>query len=96
MLYFLEGGEGRNHMEYGIYEIVIAALGVVVACLQIRLSKQINMQNLSREKGYFVIEDTNIRKVEDADYKRCIGLFDLSDTLHFKLYGNGDAVLLKE
>lgn len=83
-------------MEYGIYEIAIAALGVIVACLQIRLSKQINMQNISREKGYFVIEDTNIRKVEDKDYKRCIDLFDLNDALHFKLYGNGDVFLLKE
>lgn len=80
----------------GTCQIIIAGLSVVIACLQLRLSKQINMQNISKEKGYFIVEETNIRKREDKDYNRCIGLFDLRDPLHFRLYGNGDVFLLKE
>lgn len=80
----------------GICEIIIAGLGVIVACLQIRLSKQINEQTISREKGYFIIEATNIRSKEDSDYKRCVGLFDLDGALHFNLYGNADIFLLKQ
>lgn len=79
-----------------ICEIIIAGLSVIVACLQIRLSKQINEQTISREKGYFIIEATNIRNKENSDYKRCVGLFDLDGPLHFKLYGNGDIFLLKQ
>lgn len=80
----------------GICEIIIAGLGVIVACLQIRLSKQINEQTISREKGYFIIEATNIRSKGDSDYKDCVGLFDLDGALHFNLYGNGDIFLLKQ
>lgn len=79
-----------------ICEIIIAGLGVIVACLQIRLSKQINEQNISRDKGYFIVEETNIREKKDSDYKRCIGIFDLKTPLHFQLYGNSDVFLLKE
>lgn len=80
----------------GVCEIIIAGLSVVIACLQLKLSKQINMQNLSREKGYFIIEETNLRKKEDFDYEKVKGLFDLKKPLHFRLYGNGDVFLLKE
>lgn len=80
----------------GICEIVIAGLSVIIACLQLKLSKQINAQNISKEKGYFIIEETNIRNKADTDYKRCIGLFDLRNALRFHLYGNGDVFLLKK
>lgn len=55
--------------------------------------KQINTQNISKERGYFIVEETNIRNKEDTDYERCIGLFDLRGALHFHLYGNGDVFL---
>ena len=74
-------------------EIIIAGLGVLVACLQIKLSMQINEQNLSREKGYFIMEETNIRKPKDDDYKKFIGLFKLENNLNFRLCGNGDVFI---
>ncbi len=79
-----------------VWEIVIAGLALVIACLQYRLSKQINRQDISREKGYFILEETNLRKKEDEDYRRFVGLFELSNPLHFRLHGNGDIFLLKE
>lgn len=85
-----------KNMSSGTCQIIIAGLSVVIACLQLRLSKQINRQNISKEKGYFIIEETNLRKKEAEDYKRCIGLFDLNRELRFHLYGNGDIFLLKE
>ena len=72
---------------------MIAGLSVIIACLQLKLSKQINAQNISKEKGYFIIEETNIRNKADADYERCIGVFDLRNALRFHLYGNGDVFL---
>lgn len=80
----------------GTCQIIIAGLSVVIACLQLRLSKQINRQNISKEKGYFIVEETNLRKKEAEDYKRCIGLFDLNKELRFQLCGNGDIFLLKK
>ena len=85
-----------KNMSSGTCQIIIAGLCVVIECLQLRLSKQINRQNISKEKGYFIIEETNLRKKEAEDYKRCIGLFDLNRELRFHLYGNGDIFLLKE
>lgn len=79
-----------------ILEIIIAGLGVIVACLQVKLSMQINEQNISREKGYFIMEQTNIRKPDDDDYRRFIGLFQLKNDIHFRLYGNGDVFVLQK
>lgn len=79
-----------------ILEIIIAGLGVIVACLQVKLSMQINEQNISREKGYFIMEQTNIRKPDDDDYRRFIGLFQLNNVIHFRLFGNGDVFVLQK
>ena len=79
-----------------ILEIIIAGLGVIVACLQVKLSMQINEQNISREKGYFIMEQTNIRKPDDDDYRRFIGLFQLKNDIRFRLYGNGDVFVLQK
>lgn len=82
-----------------VWEIVIAGLGLVIACLQYKLSKQINKQDISREKGYFILEETNLRKKEAEDFKRFVGMFVLDDPdnpLPFRLYGNGDIFLLSE
>lgn len=82
-----------------VWEIMIAGLGLVIACLQYKLSKQINKQDISREKGYFILEETNLRKKEAEDFKRFVGMFALDDPynpLHFRLYGNGDIFLLSE
>lgn len=80
----------------GIFEIIIAGLGVIIASLQFKLSKQINLQNISKEKGYFIMEETNIRKKDDEDYKKFMGVFDLNNPINFPLCGNGDVFLLKE
>lgn len=79
-----------------VLEIIIAGLGVIVACLQVKLSMQINEQNISREKGYFIMEQTNIRKPDDDDYRRFIGLFQLKNDIRFRLYGNGDVFVLQK
>lgn len=82
-----------------VWEIMIAGLGLVIACLQYKLSKQINKQDISREKGYFILEETNLKKKEAEDYKLFIGKFSLNDPdkpLRFRLYGNGDIFLLSE
>lgn len=82
-----------------VWQIIIAGLGLVIACLQYKLSKQINKQDISREKGYFILEETNLRKKEDEDFKRYIGMFALDNPdypLLFRLYGNGDIFLLSE
>ena len=57
-----------KNMSSGTCQIIIAGLSVVIACLQLRLSKQINRQNISKEKGYFIelhyigVEDVDIAK----------------------------------
>lgn len=89
---------GINIMDK-VWEIMIAGLGLVIACLQYKLSKQINRQNISREKGYFVLEETNLRKKDAEDFKQYVGMFALDDPnypLRFRLYGNGDIFLLSE
>lgn len=78
-----------------IIEVMIAAFGLIVACLQVRLSKQINEQNNSKEKGYFVTEYTNVRKRSDSDYKKFVRKFDLKNELRFYLSGNGDVFVLQ-
>lgn len=83
-------------MNSQIWEIIIAGLSVIIASLQFKLSKQINFQNISKEKGYFIIEETNIRKKDDEDYKKFIGKFDLNNAICFRLCGNGDVFLLRE
>lgn len=60
-------------MSSGTCQIIIAGLSVVIACLQLRLSKQINRQNISKEKGYFIIEETNLRKKKLRTIKDVLG-----------------------
>lgn len=79
-----------------ILEIIIAGLSVIIACMQLRLSKQINKQELTKEKGYFIIEKTNLRKKDAEDYDRFTWLYDLKNALQFRLCGNGDVFLLRE
>lgn len=62
-----------KNMSSGTCQIIIAGLSVVIACLQLRLSKQINRQNISKEKGYFIIEETNLRKKKLRTIKDVLG-----------------------
>lgn len=89
---------GINIMDE-VWQIMIAGFGLVIASLQYKLSKQINKQDISREKGYFILEETNLRQKEAEDFKRFVGMFVLDNPvypLRFRLYGNGDVFLLSE
>lgn len=79
-----------------ILEIIIAGLSVIIACMQLKLSKQINKQEITKEKGYFIIEKTNLRKKDAKDYDRFTWIYNLKNALQFRLCGNGDVFLLKE
>ena len=77
-------------------QIIIAGLGVIVACLQIKISLQINEQSISREKGYFMAELTNLRNPQDNDYNRFIGDFYLDRPIKCDLCGNCDTFIIQK
>ena len=83
-------------LKNNIWEIIITGLGVIIACLQLRLSKQIYRQEITKERGYFIIEKTNLRKKDADDYDKCADWYDLKNALLFRLCGNGDVFLLRE
>lgn len=83
-------------MNDNIWEMIITGLGVIIACLQLKLSKQINRQEITKERGYFLIEKTNLREKDDEDYNRFVWLYDLDEALQFRLCGNGDVFILRE
>lgn len=68
------------------WELIIAIInifvGIFIAVLQIRLTKQISNQTLSNQKGYFALKKA--------------GKYDLEDAIRFSLLGNGDVILLSE
>lgn len=76
----------RNTWELFI-AIIDIVVGVFIAILQIRLTKQISKQTLSSEKGYFVLKNIRIDNVEEYSLER---------PLRFNLLGNGDVILLNE
>lgn len=78
------------------WNILFAGLGVVIAGLQVRLSKQINEQNMAKERGYFIVEETNLSKRENDDYHKYIGIFNIKAPIHFNIHGNGDIFLLQQ
>lgn len=67
-----------------IIEIVV---GIFIAVLQIRLTKQISNQTLSNQKGYFALKKTSINNIE---------MYDLGYPIKFNLLGNGDVILISE
>lgn len=78
------------------WEIIITIVEVIIAILQFYLVWKMNRQTLSKDKGYFIMQKTNISKEDDEDYKQVIFLYNLKKPLFFKLYGNGDVVLISE
>lgn len=61
-------------------------MGIVIALLQIRLTKQLHNQMLAKEKGYLVLKKEN-----EGDI-----FYNLKSPFRFKLFGNGDVILMSE
>ena len=72
-------------------EIIILAVQVVIVALQLFLSFQINWQNLSKNRGYFIPGTTNLLYHREEEKHR--GRFDLTKSFPLDLTGN-DAVNL--
>jgi hypothetical protein len=78
-----------------IFDIIFAGLSVIVAALQLSLSKKISNLTIAKERGLLLINDTNIRKKDAKDYDRCVGLYDLRNAIHFSVHG-GDIFVIGE
>lgn len=76
---------------FNTWELIIAIIdivvGVFIAILQIRLTKQISNQNLSNKKGYFALKNLSVDNIEK---------YNLEHPIRFNLLGNGDVILLNE
>lgn len=74
--------------------VVILFLQTVILIGQLWLSQKINEQSLSKEKGYFVIEDTNYRTVADQQF-RYKNQFHLEEEtyINFELIGDSDVIV---
>lgn len=80
--------------ELEFLNLVIIALQTLIIFMQFCLSKKINDQGFSKDKGYFIIEKTNYRTVEEYQYK-FTDQFQLSDEtfIDFELVGDSDVIL---
>ena len=61
-----------------IWNVIILLTQATILIGQLLLSRKINRQNITREKGYFLIEKTNIQTVEGQE-GRFRDQFDLKD-----------------
>ncbi len=71
-------------------EVLILIIQVIIVALQLWLSYRINQQDLSKNKGFFIPGNTNIkcpREIEAQYFRR----YDLKKSFPFDLVGN-DAV----
>lgn len=76
-----------------IWNIVILVSQVVLAVGQLWLSHKINNQVLSREKGYFIIEETNFL-ADEKNRPRFRDTFDLTSNRGIGFYVNGADVII--
>lgn len=76
---------------FDLWNILILIIQSVILFGQLHLSKKINDQTISREKGYFVIEESNYVTFPDVQSK-FIDKFDLrsGNTIGFYVSGNSD------
>lgn len=77
-----------------ILNIVIFMLQLFIIWRQLKLDDKINKQSLSRDKGYFIITDTNVPHME-SETCRYRDSFDLRRRICFCLSGKSD-VSIKE
>lgn len=75
-----------------ILNVIILAVQLILIWGQLHLSRKINKQTLSREKGYFLLSETNLPHLqgEDARYR---DQFDLSSPIGFYLTGGSDVII---
>ena len=72
--------------------VLVLVLQLTLIWGQLRLSKKINSQTVSREKGYFIISETNYL-FQEGESKRYRDLFDLKKGVPFYVSGNSDVIV---
>lgn len=76
-----------------VIETIILVIQVIIVALQLYLSYQINRQNISNNKGYFIPGATNIPHPREYQ-TRFRGRFDLGRNIPFELTGNDGVNIL--
>ncbi len=86
------------------WNIILAALEIILIAMQYKLSRKIDKQSQKKERGYFILQDSNLVKksmFESSEYKdveycnHVRYLYDLDGALPFWLRGNSDVFVNK-
>ena len=75
-----------------ILNSIILLLQLVLIAGQLRLSRKIHDDDIKKEKGYFIIGETNIPHSENEEHIYC-NYFILDKSIRFYLTGNSDVIL---
>lgn len=78
----------------GFISIIILIIQLFLIWGQLRLSKKINNQSVSREKGLFLIEESNIPHCQD-NHAHYIDSFNLLSGIGFYVSGNCDVIICR-
>ncbi len=80
-----------------IWNIVILLVQAFILIMQLWLSRQIHIQTISKEKGYFIIDKTNAIVTEENE-SVVSGKFDLKSKngIAFYVSGNADVIVCGE
>ena len=75
-----------------ICNVIILIIQALILLGQLRLSKRMYKDDISKEKGYFIIEETNYEHPDRAHYRDKFKL-DSKTVIGFNLAGNSDTII---
>lgn len=75
-----------------ICNVIILIIQAIILLGQLRLSKRMYKDDISKEKGYFIIEETNYEHPNRAHFRNLF-VIESKTNIGFDLVGNSDTIL---
>ena len=75
-----------------ICNVIILIIQAIILLGQLRLSKRMYKDDISKEKGYFIIEETNYEHPDRAHFRNLF-VIESKTNIGFDLVGNSDTIL---
>lgn len=77
-----------------LLQVTLAVLGVFIACNQLRLEHKVHFRETKKQKGYFLLSETNIPSNKET-IRHNKNRYDLANPIPFFVSGNDDIYLCK-